>query len=255
VEKALTTTSEGVLEILAEATVRDEVASLLDRLDDVYSDHETVHHVHFWRGVTEYLRRTKTFSATEFGQLASIVDNVGDILPRAVKRRPGLKGAARDVFHDLAERGDLTLVPNWLREQMWAHGLFDLRARGGETWYTYKEALLWCDRLSKAWKQRLLQENLVKQAWDLHWAYAMLQSKNWDDDCRNRLTALLFDDETFDNLILMMFGGAYVTGKTAIAELCDPTTFWSRVDQRLESDGVAPEVRQALEKSKARDFD
>jgi len=255
VEKALTTTSEGVLEILAEATIRDEIASLLDRLDDVYSDHQTVHHVHFWRGVAEYLRRTQTSSTADFVQFMSIVDNVEDILPRAVKRRPGLKGAAQDVFHDLAERGDLTLVPNWLREQMWAHGLFDLRARGGDTWYTYKETSWWCDRLSKAWKQRFSQENLIKQSWDLHWVYAMLQSKNWDEDCRSRLTALLFDDETFDNLILMMFGGAYVTSKAAIAELCDPITFWSRVDQRLENDGVAAEVRQALGKAKSRDFD
>lgn len=255
VDAALTSTSEGVVEILADATAQDEIASLLDRLDDVYSDHETVQHVNFWRGVAQYLKRQPPSEPADVTRLANVVDNLGDILPRAVRRRPSLRGAARDVFQDLAERyDDLTLVPTWLREQMWAHGVFDLRERGGETWYTKDETIWWCERLSVRWKQRFLQENLFKLTWDLHWAYAILQSGNWDEACRKRATELIQRDETFDNLILMMFGGSNVVGRSTIAELCDPIVFWSMVDERLESNVLAPVVRQALEKAKERDY-
>lgn len=256
VEEALTATSERVVEILAESTVRDEIGSLLDRVDDVYWTHEDVHHVHFWRGVAHYLKRLPKSQPVEVAQFANIVDNLGDILPRAVRRRESLRESAREVFQDLAERyDDLTLVPNWLREQMWAHGVYDLRARGGETWYTQDETTWWCDRLSAIWKQRFLQENLFKQTWDLHWAYAMLQSRHWDEDCRQRFTQLISDDETFDNAILMMFGGMYVTGKDAVGELCDPVAFWNKVEERAAGVNVPPHVRQAIEKAKSRDWD
>jgi hypothetical protein len=197
----------------------------LIELDDVYSDEATKDTLlDFWKGAAGFLSRTAATPIADIDAMRSIASNFSDIPERAVKRRPELMHAARLAFETLAQVNDLAILPGWLRTHMFAHGLFSLEKKGGEFWFGEDETLEWVSKLCGLWKQQFLREDLLSEAWDLHFAYAILQSGGWDGECKQRLTSLIRDDRTFDSLVVMMFGGIHATARSAIEQLCDYET-------------------------------
>ena len=244
-----------VTEILQEASNKDGLDALLERLDEVYFE-TPADHLGFWLGVSGYLKRQASADIQLIPVMRNVTDAFADTMTRAANRNENLVPVAANTLLKLADFGDLSVAPNWLRTHQFGHGLGGLSKRDYPVWLDEAQTEELVERCFARWRAQHLAGSLIQSTWDMDAVYAMLNGKKWDDKCREAFTHQLAHDQAFDAIILMMYGGQLYTSRSTIPELCDAEVFWKRVEERLEAPGltVFPSVRTALEKSKSRDF-
>jgi ABC-type lipoprotein export system ATPase subunit len=257
IARLLSSSDRDVEAALREVAARDALEPLLDRLDDVYFE-TGADHCGFWSGVASFLKRPAKIDVNSIPGTRSIVDAFGNVLSRAVVRNKNLIAAATEVTHFLHTEGDLTLVPSWLRDHQYGYGILGIERRGVDGLWLSEEATVDLTNASfTRWRAALLSGRLLRSVWDLHSVYSMMNAKAWDDNCRQAVTDALLDDELFDALIVMLYGGNNYTGKSSIASMCDAEVFWRRVEERKNTSPlrVSKAVVDALQQSTSRHYD
>lgn len=255
VEKLFAMPEAQIAAELDAALKEDRFAPLFDRIDDIYSEMPSVDHTKFWSGVMRLLKREDA-ADLRIVERRSVADNFHSLLRAASKRNAVFKKIGADVFRHLVGEGDNSLVPHWLHYHFFCYGIFNSRDDGEEgAWLSKEETTELAHTLSKRWKAAHLKGALLPKIWDLHGPYAMVQMGQWDSACRAKFTEALGDRQLFDSIALMMFGGIFATGRSAITKLCDLPTFEGTVEERLKADKLSPELRGALLKFKERFFE
>ena len=257
IARLLSSSDRDVETALREALSKDALEPLLDRLDDVYFE-TGADHRGFWSGVASFLKRPAKTDVNSIPRTRDIADSFQKVLTRAVARNQNLGAAATDVTFFLYSQGDLTLVPGWLRDHQYGYGVLGMERRGGDGLWMSEDATLELTNASfTRWRSELLSGGLLRSTWDLHPVYSMMNAKAWDDRCRQAVTDALLDEELFDALLVILYGGNHYTGKSTITVLCDPEVFWKRVDERkhVSPIRVPKAVLDALQKSTSRNYE
>ncbi len=133
ITRLLQGTQRQVAEAFREASNRDAIDGLLERLDEVYFE-TPADPLSFWLGVSDYLRRSPGDDIQLIPVMRNVSDEFANIMVRAVHRNKNLSSVAADIMVKLAELGDVSLVPSWLRTHQFGHGLGGMEKRDYPVW-------------------------------------------------------------------------------------------------------------------------
>jgi len=182
------------------------------------------------------------------------ISNFASILEQAVVRNQLYREAAVKVFSQLKNDGENELVARWIRTHIFAHGLFGNPKEDTNKWFldaTQTEAM--ARDLAMTWRTQHLSGKLIPCRWDLQPIYTMVDMEIWDEPCRSLLDTALADDRALDGFTLMLYGGAYATGKDTIGKMCTLGKYLERANSRLSSSAsIHMTVSVALQKAVGR---
>jgi hypothetical protein len=157
----------------------------------------------------------------------------------------------RSILLDLLEHEEVELTASLLRSQIFHYGLF------GHSPHTRPIVLSHADETEQIARATALKHRdqhlngrFLWALWDFNPVYTMVDTKIWDDACRNRLNEFLADPRAVDAVTLMFYGAHYTTGRDFISKFTDLDQYLALVDQRLATSDLHESVRLALEKAK-----
>src|ERR1700733_9383 len=147
----------------------------------------------------------------------------------------------------------MELTEVWLRHHIFSYGLFGQRQQSDrDTFLNVEQTKALAVDRSRALRSVHLQHQLIPCRWDLMPVYTMIDTSNWDDQCRMTVLADIASDDGIDGFTLMVYGSNYSTDKATIDKICGYEPFHERVKQRLTSPNIAEaheSVKLALEKA------
>ena len=211
----------------------DTLANFLDRLDDLYSDVVIGSDHRFWNSGIDFLRKPNNEWMTQYSTMHEMGRAFADIFGRQVYLREEFANIAHEIFFELVSKDDLALVPYLLRVHVFAHGLFNREEREEHGAFLEKdEALDVITHLSRQWQERHLTEpRWVARLWGLQPVYTMIDTGDWDAECRGRLHASLDDESAVVALTLMMFGSFYTTEKQTVSKIIGLDTYLPKLEE------------------------
>jgi energy-coupling factor transporter ATP-binding protein EcfA2 len=226
---------------------------LTDRVDDLYDELPSVQGVPFWRGIAAFAAKPDCVWMTTYNPMHEKIYNFAEILERAAGRNKDYRDTAVKIFSQLKSDGENELVALWLRTHVFAHSLFGNRSdqgRSPDKWFldaSQTEAMT--RELAATWRSQHLSGKLIPCRWDLQPVYTMVEMDVWDKPCRNLLDELLDDNNALDGFTLMLYGGAYSTGRDTVGKMCDLSRYLERAKARLKpGTDIDPSVRTAMQK-------
>lgn len=245
---------EEIAQSLRIAYEKNDLAPLIDRLNDLYSSLTDIKHVQFWKGVAGFVRKPDCLWMTSFSPMYDIIQNFASMLLLAAKQNESFPPIAAKVFSNLRNADEDVLTAVWLRMHIFIHGLFGRQRKGDKAEFLTSEQTEACARaMSIALRSKHLSGQLIPCRWELYPVYTMLDAGIWDDPCREQLDEVLADDRALDGFTLMLFGGNSMTDKATVEKMCSYDAYIKRVSERLASPTINEanqSVRDALRKAK-----
>jgi hypothetical protein len=232
---------------------KNDLAPLIDRLNDLYSGLTDINHVQFWKGVAGFVRKPDCVWMTSFSPMYDVIQNFAKILLLAVRRNESFRPIAAKVFINLRNADEDVLTAAWLRMHIFMHGLFGRRRQEAEAFLTSEQTEACARDMSIALRPKHLAGELIPCRWELQPVYTMLETGIWDDPCRKQLDEVVADDRALDGFTLMLFGGNFTTDQATVEKMCNYDTYIKRVSERLASPTINEanqSVRDALRKAK-----
>lgn len=252
-ESLLSSSDSKILHVLEERYDMDQLGPLIERINDVYPDTPEARHQAFWMAVSEFFEPEQEKWMTRRGPKQRLVHTFLDVFRLALIRSPDIGEVAREIFHALLEKDDVTLTAAFLRGHIFAHGLFGYdRREGGGTFLTEEEVQSEIRRLSARYRDEHLSGLWLARLWNFDPVYNMLDCRAWDEECRERLDQLIKSDDALDGVSLMLFGSDFFNTRATIERMMDLNQYLTRVGERLNDPdlgGADPSVRVALEKA------
>ena len=127
-------------------------------------------------------------------------------------------------------------MTHWLRTQIFARRLYGQRGGSSEkTILSAKETMEFVNSLCEARRREHLNGDLLQSRWTIQPVNTMIDSNNWDDECRDVLVRWMSDDAVVDAVAIFSFGAYYSSGRETIEALCGWDFFSQRVNARLSS--------------------
>jgi energy-coupling factor transporter ATP-binding protein EcfA2 len=212
-----------------------------DCLTEIYIHSSDIDHRKFWNGVREFLRKRSNSWPTQYEEMHEVSRNFADVFRAFFRKGKNGRIVAQEIFKEWIAEDDLTLLPYLLRSHIFTHGLFG-NAQNDRDFAILdrKETEETSVEYSKKWRGLHLKNELITCRWDLQPVYTMVDTKHWDDDCRNLLVSELERDEVVDGLALLLFGGNYAVDRSFVDKLCGWDTFEKRAKSRLKSISEKP---------------
>jgi hypothetical protein len=206
---------------------KQQLSSFVERLDNAYADPDLKVPVSFWRGASDFLSRPQNPKAKDLIFRRDTSDEFAAVLLANVRREARLRPHAREVFEALAADSDLTLVPDWLRRHVTALG------RGEPLpWLDEAAVLHWTKTLAAEWKAQLIAGSLLTRLTDFQPIYLVLDS-DWDDATRAAMTAAVDNNEVFDALVVLIYGGHHSAGRALMDRIFGDGVFRSKAAARI----------------------
>ncbi|MBN9546302.1 MAG: AAA family ATPase [Alphaproteobacteria bacterium] len=235
IKRLLTSSSEDVVAFFHRAKADDSLASLVDRIDDVYSSYNETHHIAFWKGVATFVKKPNCEWMTVYEPMHDVIRELAGVLERAVRRNPKLASDAARVFTNL--RGeDNVLTAIWLRTHIFQHHLFNQSGSDSNATFLSKDQT---EALAIVFSQEMrtnhLSHRLIPCRYDLQPVYTMVDTGQWDTVCQQVLTEDIESDAALDSLTLMLFGAEYTTAKFTLNKIIPYETYNARVKERIQS--------------------
>lgn len=195
------------------------LAELLDRVDSLVHELPASGDLIFFGGAAARFRRAAPFQ-TPAASPYDLIDEVGNTLCRLGKRAPAGEERFNFVFAALAETGDLTLAPQALRNEMFAHGTAVRPASGGEILDRASYNALLAKELAR-YRAAILDGTWLQSAAVIHAVYALSDTKQWDADLRAGLTEQLRTGPALMAFATMVTPPGYGTARDALDQLID----------------------------------
>lgn len=251
IQALFTKTPAEIAATLGQVYDNDTIATLIDRFDDIYSELPSIDHVNLWQGIAAFAKKPDCEWIRSYSPMHEVVQNLAEVLERCVQRNPSFQTTATTIFTNLRNQNEDELTANWLRRQIFLHGLFgrDRRSDNAQILTADQTGVVAKD-MSHNWRTQHLSGQLIPCRWDLSPIYTMLDTGIWDDPCREALDRELADDRALDAFTLMLFGGAYMNGRETVEKICTYDPYIARVEARLASGDLHETVRVAMEKAK-----
>jgi hypothetical protein len=234
----------------------NNLAPLIDCLNDLYSNMTDINHVQFWNGVARFVRKPDCLWMTSFSPMSDVIPNFARILLFAARRNESFRSIASKIFINLRNTGEDVLTAAWLQTHISMHGLFGNGKKGDEGAFLTPEqteaiVLEMCIEL----RPKQLSGELIPCRWDLRPVFTMIETGIWDDPCSKQLDEVLADNRALDGFTLMLFGDNFGTGKATVAKMCSYDAYIKRVAERLTSPSFNEahiSVQEALRKAESR---
>lgn len=243
---------QELADALQKVYLSDMLTQLIDRLDDLYADLSQIDHVQFWLGVGRFLRKPDCEWIRSYSPMHEVTRGFAEILERAIARNDRFQSIAADVFNQLRSDGEDQLTAMWLRSHMFRYGLFGkVRRDGYPSFLNMTQTETETKKMSSNWRSLHIAGKLIPCRWNLMPVYTMLDTGQWDDECRKLVDEILVDDRVVDGLTLMLYGGHYTVDKDTVAKICSYDKYIERVRERLASPSVHESARVALTKAES----
>jgi hypothetical protein len=237
VRSLLKSAPRRVRTLLRKAHGQGRLTELIDRLDELYVEIGPSDHTRFWEGVAGFAKKPHCRWSNSYQPVVEDIRSLAGILPHAVRKDPGLRKLASSVLANLQGANESELVAYWLRTHIFVHGLFGHEQRGGEEWFFDAEQTReLAVEMSQIWRMQHLKRELLPCRWDVQPIYTMIDTKVWDEACRNVLNDTLRDDSALDGFTLMLFGRGFTVEPTTIGKMLDYDTYLERLRARMNSE-------------------
>lgn len=252
IEKLLKSSPEYVTATFQRARDTDNLASLVDRIDDIYSSFTATHHIDFWLGVAEFVKKPDCVWPTHYDGMHSLISDIAGLLDRALERNASLHDVATRIFTNLRSKDDV-LTALWIRSHIFRHSLFGQKNQGDKPLFlTAEQTRALAIDFSQEMRTKQLSANFIPCRYDLQPVYTMVDTGQWDDKCKDVLKADLANGPALDGFALMLYGGNYSTDRTTVEKIIPYDFYLEKVKERIASADfpkLHESVQVALKKS------
>lgn len=108
--------------------------------------------------------------------------------------------------------------------------------------------------MSRESRVKHLAGQLIPCRWDLMAVYTMVDTSEWDGECRKALEDVLQFNEVVDSLTLLFYGAGYTTDKTTVEKVVGYDQYIKRVRERLTVLGLDEALVHALRMAESGGF-
>jgi hypothetical protein len=252
IETLLTAEPTFVTAAFQKAHENDTLAALLDRIDDIYSTFGATHHIDFWKGVANFVRKPDCVWPSHYDTMHSLIQDIAGLLDRAIQRNPSLTDVAQRIFTNLRSDDDV-LTAIWIRSHIFRHSLFGQTSQGDKAIFLNAEQTkaLAID-FSKEMRTKQLSADFIPCRYDLQPVYTMIDTGEWDSKCKEVLASDFSNGAALDGFTLMLYGSNYSTDRSTIEKIVPYDFYIEKVKARVASEQFAQlheSVQVALKKA------
>jgi energy-coupling factor transporter ATP-binding protein EcfA2 len=230
---------------LRESHEQGRLGFFLLKLGDLRHELSGLYQHEFWRGVSEFLRKPDQEYIASYSSMREFAQEFGIIFLNLSRQE------AHDVYLELVAQRDVELTSVLMRSHIFHHGLFGHRQSGRDRIFLdHSETEALAIEISAKYRNQHLSGRFLWGLWEWNSVYTMLDTGAWDEECGARLKEFLAEPRAVDALTLMLFGGAFFTGRDTLSKMINLDYYLERVDKRLSEGNLDASVRVALEKAK-----
>ncbi len=217
-----------------------------------YATFSNCDHVKFWSAMARWCRKPDTSIPTSHDARVGYLEVIEGSFRSAIGKSPQLAGTVLDIVRASADIGAVEFSSRILRDQVWAHGLFDRQGRSD--FEKVGKAADWekaCEETGARWKKEHLETEWFFGNWKESPVWFLSNIGAWDESCVNRLNELTEREEAFEAFVMMVFGRHYRVDRSGVETLIGWENF-SRKFKRLQDSGreLSNDVRDAVAKAK-----
>ena len=252
IEKLLKMKSRAVSQRLKAARKADNLGPILDRLSEVYPSAVSVNHLEFWNGVSLFLKKPDNKWLSKYSTTHEISRQFASLFEIRVSQGETFKVELKKIFNSFLDNDEKYIFPYWVRNLVFGHGLFGYEKRDiSSLILDQKEAQAAISRLSKKWRKQYLAGELLPRLWGIQQVYTMLDTGDWDEECRAYLRATMRDDDALEGIALLVFGGHYSVDSATIDKIFGKNKLKNMIHQRMNNSEKSMDgsVQAALEKA------
>lgn len=231
-------TETEIAEFLRRAYDEDRIGNLLVRIGDLAPHVAKIDQKSFWNASAIMLRKPNCDWLDSYSPMHEIVRAFADLFTK-ILTKPQLH-VARMTFRDLLSQNEIEITSQLLRSQIFAHGLYGQSSSQSVVFLEKTEADAIAREISGKYRGQFLNGPFIPCLWSLQPVYTMVDTGNWDEACRQKLSAELSEDvHAVDGLALMLYGAHFSTGRDFVEKLVDRTLLVQQASERLASSHVA----------------
>jgi len=207
-----------------------------DRFSAIYLSSEDLDELQFWIAVSNFLRKPNLSWMDRYNPMHDVVRNFSDLFEAKVKKAAGFEENAKMIFRHFAEMNERELMPALLRTHIFTHRMFGHQdGSASPAFMSLEETTRFVRTLGPLWRTEHLNGQLLQSGWGLQPVYTMIDSGDWDVDCKKLLQVWMTDDIIVDAIGLFLFGAYYSTGRDIIDAFCGFDFLLRRSKERLSS--------------------
>jgi hypothetical protein len=247
-DSVLESNADEVTSVLHDAMQRERLGQLLDRIDDLYADHAINRPLGFWSGAAEFVRPASQDPPATILTKRDAVENLGRTLVRASTKNPKIRPLGFEIISHLNKIDDVNILADIVRLHFFMYGIFGRRKDGATSALMSEDQTLSMGRsLSNKWYQMLLQDALLPNLSAMDALFVLDNTDALNDSTRAHMNNAIKINETLDRLVLLMYGGTYLTDTLTLSRLFDLSIFEIRVEERLGQLGIFEDRDSDLE--------
>jgi ABC-type lipoprotein export system ATPase subunit len=236
-----------------------EFGNLWQRLWDIYLSDEFDDIVHrtFWDAMRQFVLKHDNQWPTHYAAMRDVVEAVSDLFEKKfLTDDENVRELGLVVLNELTEKGDVEIVPSFLRSHFFAYGLFGRQQRAGvRTLLTEDETTALAERIAKREIPRLLGGDLLKSVWMPHVIFLIRDvGDGLDEECRSYFDSLVQNDETLPAVSLFFNGPTFGSDAGTLEKFFDLAKLKARAQEKLNLDesgelSLEPSVKLSYKKT------
>ena len=235
IEEFFTRTQTQMEAFLRERIQNGNIDAFIDRLDGVIRDISGVDHTQFWLAVSNVLNEKSPEWLTQYSLMFGVCRRFAYSFERLGKRGVYSPGDACSIFRAILDNKDIAVTSLLLRSHIFRHGLLGVQRSEGAVFFNASDTEQLARSLSAKYRSAHLAGDWLVTLWHLNPVYTMLDTGNWDDDCRAKLLSMIEDDGALIGVTLLLYGHGYSTDGPIVAKLLDGERYRTRVQEFLNS--------------------
>lgn len=211
-------------------------------------------HVKFWTAMADWCRKPDYTVPVSHDPRIGYLEVVESSFRSALRKCPNLAASALEVVRSTADVGAVEFTARILRDQVWAHALFERAGRAD--FDKIGQPADWeraCREYAGRWRGEHLATDWFFGNWKESPVWFLANVENWDNACVERLNQLTEDEIAFDAFVMMVFGRHYRVDRSGVETLMGWENFarkFRRLEDRRGERELSNDVREAVEKAR-----
>jgi hypothetical protein len=232
---------------LRELIAKDELRSIIDRLDDLLPQLPESGDLTFWLSFARVLIRDHDWYLQPEPHHA-LADDAATHLVRLGFRHPGQIGRIKKIISALASENDLIIVPWVLRKHLFRWGLtiHDKGERYGDFIFDREETEALRDANMHVYRQALLDGRLLRRTPNSEALFALSNAALWDDELRQSLTLQLESYEGRASMAALVVPPGHGIDRSSLENLFDAGRIQSLIEATAEGQDRTTWIGQCL---------
>lgn len=205
---------------------------LRDEFDDIV--HRT-----FWDAMRQFVLKTDNQWPTHYAAMRDVVGAVSDLFEKKfLTDDENVRELGLAVLNELTEKGDVEIVPSFLRKHFFAYGIFGCAQRAGvRTLSTGEETRALAERIAERKIPRLPGGELLKSVWMPQVIILISEvGDGLNEECRSYFDGLVQNDETLPAVSLFFNGPNFGSGAGTLEIFFDLAKMKERAQEKLNLD-------------------